>query len=164
MRLFSDKTNPVWLSSEVSSVIWHQPPLDRGRDDSSPHITLQLRPDSAATGPARWRSQLGRTEAALWRMVPSLREIKSHRPWRRWPFCPRYDIQRDGKPEWKKDRYLSIVSNIDCLSESPVNVFFFLIFSYETRFIYLPVMKGIYLFPIFLRECLIVSEFVRGIS
>lgn len=85
----------------MSGEIWHRPPLDRGRDDSSPHITLQLRPDSAATGPARWSSHLGRTEAALWRIVPSFWEIKSHRPWRRWPFCPRYDIQRDGKPEWK---------------------------------------------------------------
>lgn len=109
MRLFSNKTNPVWLSNEVWGEIWHRPPLDRGRDDSSPHNTLQLRPDSAATGPARWRSQLGRTEAALWRMVPGFQEIKSHRPWRRWPFCPRYDIQRDGKPEWKKGQI-----SLDC--------------------------------------------------
>lgn len=93
----------------MSGEIWQRPPLDRGRDDSSSHITLQLRPDSAATGPARWRSQLGRTEAALWRMVPSFREIKSHRPWRRWPV-----LSKIWYTAWREARVKKGQISLDC--------------------------------------------------
>lgn len=80
---------------------------------------------TAETRPARWRSHQERTEAALWRMVPSFREMKSHRPRRRWPCCPRYEIYSvTGRPSEKRHISLGCLK-YRLLSKSP----FFLIVS-----------------------------------